>query len=52
MCLIARVDNRTPGTHHMQGTVINIEPTRTILRDANNRCIVHLANSEVGGHCG
>jgi hypothetical protein len=31
----------------MQGTVINIEPTRTILRDTSNRCIVHLANSEV-----
>lgn len=28
--------------------MINIEPTRTILRDTNNRCIVHLANSEVG----
>ena len=33
----------------LQGTVINIEPTRTILRDTTNRCIVHLANSEVGG---
>ncbi|PRW50874.1 mechanosensitive ion channel isoform A [Chlorella sorokiniana] len=31
----------------VEGTVINIEPTRTILRDTSNRCIVHLANSEV-----
>ncbi|EFN56554.1 expressed protein [Chlorella variabilis] len=32
------------------GTVLNIEPTRTILLDESSGCIVHVSNSDIGDY--
>ena len=51
----ARPSNQQPNQEKatlpswLQGEVLNIEPTRTILRDAASGCVVHISNAEVRG---